>query len=167
MHPYEMHQLLLERHFDELIKVKAGSLYHAVNRLELNQLIEAACTEREGNRPERTTYRLNPSGQQAVRSWVRDQLATPATEYPAYPYALNEAHNLTDVEASAALRERCSELSARLATVEQVLASRADTPEIYLIGGQRKAELIRAELQWTRELVARIERKDFPWDPHK
>ena len=33
MHPYEMHQLVRDRGTDFAIKVRAGSLYHAVERL--------------------------------------------------------------------------------------------------------------------------------------
>ncbi|MGA7413607.1 MAG: hypothetical protein WBW33_24240, partial [Bryobacteraceae bacterium] len=33
MHPYEMQRLLGERHKDELLILKRGSLYHAINRL--------------------------------------------------------------------------------------------------------------------------------------
>ena len=40
------------------------------------------------------------------------------------------------------------------------------TPEVYLIGADYTLTLLRAQVDWTRELSARIENKDFPWQPH-
>ena len=34
MHPYEMYQLAAARRGDQLVKIKPGSLYHTVTRLE-------------------------------------------------------------------------------------------------------------------------------------
>jgi DNA-binding PadR family transcriptional regulator len=164
MHPYELHQLLHDRHLDELIKVRAGSLYHTVDRLARDGFIEAVATEREGNRPERTTYRVTESGDQAVRAWVRDRLARPQREYPTYPYALHEAHNLEPDEVVAALVERCDRLTNDLSRLESDLARR-DPEAVYRIGADRSTHLLRSELEWTRDLIGRIERKDFPWHP--
>ena len=164
MHPYELHQLLQDRHLDEFIKTSAGSLYHTVDRLARDGFVEAVGTEREGNRPERTTYRVTERGQLAVRTWVRDRLARPQREYPAYTYALHEAHNLEPTEAVEALNERCAALAEDLARIEADLASRNPSP-VYRIGADRKVHLLRSELAWTRDLIGRIERKDFPWHP--
>ncbi len=164
MHPYEMHQLLRSRHLDEVIKLTAGSLYHTVGRLERDGLVEPVGTQREGNRPERTTYRVTAAGAAAVGSWVYDRLAHPAREYPVYPYALTEAHNLTAADAVAALRMRQQELSADLQRLE-ALPAPPDKPQIYRIGVERLVAMLRAELEWTGDLIGRIERKDFPWDP--
>ena len=60
MHPYEMYQLLLEREEDRVLKVRPGTLYHAVDRLARDGLVRPLHTEREGNRPERTTYAVTP-----------------------------------------------------------------------------------------------------------
>ena len=68
MHPYEMYQLLLERHEDRIVRVTPGSLYRTVDRLTADGLAEATGTGREGNRPERTTSAI-PSA--VRRSTVR------------------------------------------------------------------------------------------------
>ena len=39
MHPYEMYQILLLRKEDRIVKVRPGSLYHAVNKLEEGGLV--------------------------------------------------------------------------------------------------------------------------------
>ena len=63
MHPYEMQRLLRERHKDELLSLKRGSLYHAIGRLLRSGLIKVSKVGRSGRRPERTTYRITAEGQ--------------------------------------------------------------------------------------------------------
>src|SRR4029453_19107495 len=58
MHPYHMQRLLRARHKDEILALKRGSLYHAINRLVRAGLIEPVSRDRAGRRPHRTTYRL-------------------------------------------------------------------------------------------------------------
>src|ERR1700678_4818749 len=53
MHGYEMFQTLVERHADRIVKVRPGSLYHVVDRLEEEKVIRRAATSREGKPPER------------------------------------------------------------------------------------------------------------------
>ena len=77
MHPYEMQRLLRERHKDELLVLKPGSLYHAISRLLRSQLIEAGETTRNGRRPERTTYRITPEGDAELIRWLRQMIAVP------------------------------------------------------------------------------------------
>src|SRR6478752_4124160 len=72
MHPYEMFQLLIARHEDRLVKVRPGTLYHAVGRLEEQGLVAATGTDREGNRPERTTYKISAAGREALTARLQD-----------------------------------------------------------------------------------------------
>src|SRR5690606_40911038 len=80
MHPYEMQRLLRERRKDELLALKRGSLYHAINRLARNGLIEVVGTSREGKRPERTTYRITPAGERELLETLREMVAEPRSE---------------------------------------------------------------------------------------
>lgn len=66
MHGYEMFQTLTAKHADTLLKVRAGSLYHVINRLADEKLIHPTGTARKGNRPERTTYELADAGLDAL-----------------------------------------------------------------------------------------------------
>ena len=53
MHPYEMQRQMHRRHTDDLLALKRGSLYHAINQLQRDGLIEPVEISREGRRPER------------------------------------------------------------------------------------------------------------------
>lgn len=106
MHPYEMYQLLVQRREDRLVKVSPGTLYRAVERLEHDGLITSRGAEREGNRPERTVYAVTDSGVHALRDGVADRLRTYENEYPQFPLAIGEAHNLPVDQVIALLEER-------------------------------------------------------------
>ena len=74
MHPYEMASTMRHRGKDTSIKLNYGSLYSVVESLQKQKLIDIAETERDGNRPERTVYRLTQAGEleaelRAVACW--------------------------------------------------------------------------------------------------
>lgn len=112
MHPYEMYQLLIQRAEDYIVKVRPGSLYHTIDRLQDAGLVRVVGTEREGNRPERTTYQITEGGHQALTERVADMLGTPAKEYPQFPLAIGEAHNLPHATVIDLLRQRLVQLKA-------------------------------------------------------
>src|ERR1700709_651820 len=106
MHPYEMYQEMLKRKDDRHVKVRPGSLYHTIDRLARHGLAEVAGTDRGGNRPERTTYRVTDAGRSALEQRLTAMLRTPADEYPEFPLALSQAHNLPAEEVVRLLETR-------------------------------------------------------------
>ena len=82
MHPYEMASTLRERHKEESIKLRYGSLYTVVVLLQRTGLVLAQRTVQEGSRPERTVYELTGEGEREVRNWMREILSTPVKEFP-------------------------------------------------------------------------------------
>ncbi|MFT4232115.1 MAG: helix-turn-helix transcriptional regulator [Leucobacter sp.] len=164
MHAYEMLRLLLQRHRDRIIPVTKGTLYHTVARLERQRLIAEIGVDREGNRPERTTYTLLERGHEAVVEWVRAEL--PRTD-PAgqFRLALVEAHNLPRAEALALLADRREALAADhegyLRGLEK--ARERSVPEQYLIEVERQTELLDAELRWLDRTLERFSSPELPW----
>jgi DNA-binding PadR family transcriptional regulator len=167
MHPYEMYRLLLERHEDRIVKVRPGSLYHTVARLAERGLVEATGTEREGGRPERTTYRINVAGRDALAERIRTVLRTPVNEYPQFPVALAEAHNLPRGEVIELLRARANHVEATVTETADLLAVAHEQQivEAYLLAGRYVHAMLTTELGWLRSLLDRLERKELPW-PH-
>jgi DNA-binding PadR family transcriptional regulator len=165
MHPYEMQQLIRERHTDQVVKVRAGSLYHTVERLQRAGLIEAVETGREGRRPERTVYQLTEAGRDQFHANLRELVRTPETEYPLFGVAVEMLGKLTRSEAVDLLSRRAVQLEARLAGGEQVLATLAKggLPRIYTIDTEYLMAMCRAELSWVRQLVDEIGSGDLPW----
>ena len=120
-HPYEMYQTLVQRSEDRLVKVRPGSLYHTVDRLARQGLVRATGTEREGNRPERTTYEITEEGSLSLGQRVADILATPVNEFPEFPLGLGEAHNLPLETVVGLLRKRVGLIRANITMLDQVI----------------------------------------------
>ncbi|MCD4850699.1 PadR family transcriptional regulator [Arthrobacter sp. AK01] len=166
MHPYEMYQVLMARHEDRLVKVRPGTLYHAVGRLEENGFVEATGTEREGNRPERTTYRITSAGHQALDARLQAMLSTPVNEYPLFPHAIAEAHHLRADVVMELLAERVVALGADLDFL--VRAEAAVTAKgldrKYWIDITYQQAMRRTEIAWIRGLLEELGNGQLPWD---
>lgn len=165
MHPYEMYQLLMHRHEDRLLKVRPGTLYHAVARLAGEDLVETIGTARDGNRPERTTYAILPAGRKRLTESLCALLSTPLKEYPRFPQALSEAHNLPAGEVLDLLGKRMAVLEEQLATLEteQKLALARAAPRQYWIDVSYQQHLLKAELGWVQGLCTELTDGSLLW----
>jgi len=168
MHPYEMIRLMHFRHDDRLVTITNGTFYHTVARLERAGLLAEVGVDRDGNRPERTTYTQTEAGAAAVVDWVRREL--PRVDRPAeFRVALAEAHGLDRDEAVALLRERRAALSGLLDTLSagRAHALGKGVPEQYLLEVGREETLVRVDLEWLDAAIARIDSPDYPWGPEE
>ena len=165
MHAYEMFQLLMSREEDRLIKVRLGTVYHTVERLAGQQLVEATGTERAGNRPERTTYAITAEGDAALRRRISDAIEIPVYEYPLFPVALSEAHNLPADETVRVLNRRLELLRKQVdeieATIERVRTENVEEA-YWFVADYLRTQAV-AERDWLQTIVNRIESKDLPW----
>ncbi len=164
MHPYEMYQLLIQRSEDRVVKVRPGSLYHTVDRLAEQGYLRAIGTEREGNRPERTTYEITEAGQLALAERISEIVATPTNEYPEFPLSIGEVHNLPRRTVIQLLTNRVSLLRADLEFAEKRLeATRARGVERrYLLDTEYSAAMARVEIDWVERLVHDLESGALP-----
>lgn len=165
MHPYEMYQLLVTRRKDRIVKVRPGSLYHAVERLERDGLVAVLGTDRQGNRPERTTYEITVEGRRAVRERVAEIVAAPVPEYPQFTLGLAELHNLESDQALGLLDSRIEALVAELSELDELFefAWGREVPELFTIPFSYTRAMTQAELEWLRTLADRIRSGDIPW----
>lgn len=161
MHPYEMYQLATVRRGDRLVKIKPGSLYHTVSRLGKLDLLVATGTDRDGNRPERTTYQITDLGRTVLHRQLCEMLAVPVPEYPRLPLALAEMHNLPAATACQMLRLRIAHLEEAIAQLDAT--GEATKPRIFTVGVDYVRAVTSAELQWLHALVVDIESGDMPW----
>jgi DNA-binding PadR family transcriptional regulator len=164
MHPYEMIRLMRFRRDDRLVAITNGTVYHTVARLERAGLLAEVGVDREGNRPERTTYTLTDAGSRAVREWVWRELSH--IDRPAeFRIALAEAHNLERQEVIALLMERREALAASLGEHAQGRhgAVAKGVPPQYLLELERQEKLLAVDLDWLDTLIQRLQREEFPW----
>jgi DNA-binding PadR family transcriptional regulator len=165
MHPYEMHQTLRVRHTDRVIKLKAGTLYHTVERLARHGLIGSTETTRSGRRPERTVYEITDAGREAFTEQTIQMLGIPAEEYPEYPLALTLANDIPIETAIEELDRRCRELERGLAldelSVERL--ERIDLPRAYWLDVTYQQAMRKAELAWTQALLDDLRNGRLTW----
>src|SRR3984893_12157499 len=88
MHPYEMKLKMKERGHDQVIRLKGGSIYDTVVRLEDGGFIKSQETRRQRPRPERTVYATTEPARDALTSCIREMLAQPVNDYPQFAAAL-------------------------------------------------------------------------------
>ncbi|MCJ0893939.1 PadR family transcriptional regulator [Rhodococcus sp. ARC_M5] len=167
MHPYEMYQLLLERKEDRIVKIRPGSLYHAVARLHGRELITEVGTDRGGNRPERTTYEITPAGRRVLVDRLAEILRSPVREYPQFTLGLSEMHNLPASEAIALLRARTEDLAREIEELSgfQRLARERNVSEIYWAGIDYTYHMLDAEVKWLTSYIDRVDSGELEW-PH-
>ena len=154
MHPYEMSMTLRERRKDESVKLNFGSLYSVVDSLVKHGLIETASTERDGNRPTRTVYRLTDAGATEAIDWLTDLVRTPAKEFPQFEAALSFLPLLGPDDVVRLLRLRQATLERSLATLRAgVDASRAaGLPAIFTLESAYEIAIVDAELTFVVDL---------------
>jgi DNA-binding PadR family transcriptional regulator len=165
MHAYRMQQLIKERHKDDVVNVtQRNSVYQTIQRLLRDELIEVESTEREQNRPERTTYRITADGRRTLDGWLRGMLSTPAAEFPEFPAALSFLPNLTEAGAIDVLTERITRLEAQLQGLREELRQAATfLPRVFLVETEYQERIVTAELDYVRTLVDDLREKRVTW----
>lgn len=168
-HPYEMYQTLLLRSEDRLVKVRPGSLYHTVDRLARQGFVRATGTEREGNRPERTTYEITDEGTRALGERVAEVIATPLNEYPEFPLALGESHNLPVETVIGLLRSRVALIRSDIAELDEAIAAmRAKhLPAKYWVDVRYLRAMAEADAATLQALIDDLVSGEISWDEEK
>jgi DNA-binding PadR family transcriptional regulator len=184
MHPYEMATTLKHRHKHESIKLRYGSLYTVIEFLLARGLITSKETLRGGKRPERTVYLLTQAGHDTLQNWMRELIGTPAKEFPQFEAALSLLGVLPPNQVVRLLCDRASLVASSMAALEGLLADmksktlaelaepnqqipepllRQKFPELFVVEGEYRLALMKAELNFVNDLVRRI--REDGWGP--
>jgi DNA-binding PadR family transcriptional regulator len=159
MHPYEMGLLLKQRHKEDSIKFRYGSLYTVIDLLLKRGCIAARETAREGNRPERTVYEITPAGGDELHDWMADLIGEPIKEYPQFEAALCLLPVLAPDEALTLMRKRLDRIEQNAAALAHQIkeVSQNDFPPLFLAEVDYRLALIRAEQRFVADLIRKIE----------
>ena len=163
--------MINDRAIDHVVKVRAGSLYHSVERLHRLGLITPVETARSGRRPERTVYAITETGRDTFQADLRDLVRSPQAEYPVFAAGLEMLGSLDREDALPLLEQRTTALEAEVASRQQVAASLAKRglPRLAIVEVKFCEAMQRAELARTRDLIDDIRSGDVPWtcDPEE
>jgi DNA-binding PadR family transcriptional regulator len=166
MHPYEMSRLIQERRYDVILNLKRGSLYHAVERLERDGLIEAVETSREGRRPERTVYQLTEQGRDEFDNALRALITDARYEPPRFMTAVQFLASIPPDDALKLLKLRVLSLESQVAGHDAVLHGDKwpGYTRVHVVEVEYARALAAAELDWVKGIVADLETKELTWD---
>jgi DNA-binding PadR family transcriptional regulator len=166
MHPYEMFQTMLHRQEERNVKVRPGTLYHQVGRLAELGLAEVVGTDREGNRPERTTYTITDAGRAALADGLRRMVTEPADEYPEFHLALSVLENLPQAEAVDAVRARIVALEQQRDEYDLAIdrVHEKQLSDRFWLDVSYVRAMLTAQIEWLGSTVERISSGDIPWD---
>jgi DNA-binding PadR family transcriptional regulator len=164
MHPYEMWRQLHLRHTDELLDLKLGSIYHAINQLLRSDLIEPIATSREGRWPQRTVYRLTADGEHELANWLGDLLSTPVREPSAFTAGLAQIRQLEPLDALEHLRLRIMPLQTGIAALHAIEGSVAEgLGRASVLELEYSRAVAEAELSFVRGLVDDLRSQRLTW----
>ncbi|HJD85693.1 PadR family transcriptional regulator [Kitasatospora aureofaciens] len=163
MHPYEMGRRLKEHGKDRNIKYNRSSLYMVVEQLRKAGFVAEQETVRDTQRPERTVYAVTPEGQAELQDWMREWIAEPQEEYPAFGVALCLLVVLPTEESAELLGRRLEALDARIDTSRATLRKAADmgVHPMFVVEEEYALALLEAERRYTENLIRQIGDPEF------
>jgi DNA-binding PadR family transcriptional regulator len=163
-HPWEIQHLIRKRRKDFAMPNIRG-LYRMIERLADAGFIEAAETTREGNRPERTVYRLTDQGELSFPAWLTDLVATPIEEHESFAVAIGLLGYLPTGVALEALQVRATSLRAVIAALDVELAGMSTMlPRLLLLELEYARSVRQAELAWVDSVTKDILAGRLAWD---
>ena len=106
MHRYEIASVLRAHGKERDMDVKLSSLYTVVQNLARHGFVEVVGTSRQGQRPERTTYRITEAGRREMSESTRGLLSDPRSERSHFTPALSAMVVLPPPAGTALLHDR-------------------------------------------------------------
>jgi DNA-binding PadR family transcriptional regulator len=166
LHPYGMQRLIKSWGKDEVVNIgQRANLYKTIRRLHEAGLIAVRQTERAQQYPERTVYELTEEGRRTGLRWLREMLAAPRNEYPAFPVALSFAMILGPAELADELARRLTAVQARLAQLDSQLREHHETlPRVALIETEYQHAVVDTEARWLSSVIDDLKSGKLSWD---
>ncbi|MGW2376139.1 MULTISPECIES: PadR family transcriptional regulator [Kitasatospora] len=163
MHPYEMGRRLKEHAKDRNIKYNRSSLYMVVEQLRKAGFVAEQETVRDTQRPERTVYALTEEGRTELHDWMRELVAEPQHEYPAFGVSLSLLMVLPPAEAVELLERRRAALTAEVAEIRATLrkATEEGVGWLFLIEEEYRVGGMDAEIAFVERLITQLQEPDF------
>ena len=154
LHGYRIKRILDDNSLRFWFPIETGSIYAVLRSLEKGGFIETELVERDGQRPERTRFRITKDGRAHFQALL--QRAWGDSPRPSDPIdlALAARSELEEGEVERLLSARAESLRARLDDLSEHAAS-SPAPEIV----DRMQILTQAELTWVEALLSKEREK--------
>lgn len=165
VHGYFLRRELSTWHVDEWANIQPGSIYNGLRSLEQDGYIVEAGTESSGKRPARTTYTISPTGEVELLRMLREALwNVEAFDTKSIMTIASFMFVLSRNEVIAGLEHRISKIDAIVLSNGFHIEDTAKSPttpkyvrEIFELSTAR----LRAEQDWARQLIARLQSGEY------
>ncbi|MGI8609706.1 MAG: PadR family transcriptional regulator [Candidatus Dormibacteria bacterium] len=164
-HPYEIQRQMRGRH-KNFAAGKTRALYHAIDELVREGLVEAMETSRDGRRPERTVFRITDHGQDELIDWLTELLERPIPEPSVFNIAVGFLAYLPQDRAREALYSRSVALRGEIAGLKEgmrVLLEEGRLPRLVVLELEHSMATGTAELAWVNSVLAEIDAGTLGW----
>ena len=156
MHGYHLGDLI-DKRLSYLTDLKKPTLYHLLAKLEVAGDV-AQSVSREGNRPERRTYRLTARGAERFADLLRRNLQDAPAAYFADDIGLLFLSELPAAEARACLDQKRAGIAQRMAAMQAALERHTPgTPAYFTL--QHHVLHLRAESAWLDGLLEQLKKR--------
>ena len=158
-HGYQIDQVIRERGMREWAEVAFSSIYFVLKKLEREELIEGSLEEAERG-PARKVYHTTEAGRAALHAGVLNALSVPDRCTSSLQLGLANLPTVQPSEARAALGRYRDALAGRLEHAQERRENQRPVPDFVEAMFEHSTTMIRAELTWVREFIARMEEED-------
>jgi DNA-binding PadR family transcriptional regulator len=150
-HGYEIKEVAKLWGVERWAKIGFGSIYHALGKLQEEELIVELRLEQDGNRPPRTVYRITETGEEAFFTLLRHTCRTADPETRDLDMALAFIDQLPADERVALLTERLAALEPRY---QYLVKSIEKYQQARTISGESEVHRILRDIPWVEAGVA-------------
>ncbi|MBC7544855.1 MAG: PadR family transcriptional regulator [Candidatus Sericytochromatia bacterium] len=159
-HGHAMRQYIHNAFLDQWADVQPGSLYYALDQLSKEGLIHPERTERVGQRPTRTIYRITPEGEVAFQAVLVSLLEAIRPLHDTFNLGLMFSPGIEDAQLAEIIRSRISRIREEVAIVR--IGCDHSLGKGFI--SQRGAEIFRhietrlvADIVWHEEFLVKLE----------
>jgi DNA-binding PadR family transcriptional regulator len=159
-HGYQIHQDIKRREMDWWAKIKLGSIYTTLIRLEEQALIKSE-KEKVGNTPERTVYSLTPLGRERLSEMVQYFLRE--DDRPEWLFGLGVAFitGAPRERVLAVLQERRDHLKQCAVDLQEHLSKlKAEIPFNWYMLIANAYKHMQLEMEWLEQLIAQVQTEE-------
>jgi len=156
MHGYQLNDLIDHR-LNYITDLKKPTLYHLLGKLEKEGAVTKSVS-REGNRPERYTYRLTTLGEKQFADRLRQNLQESYAAYFGDDIGMLFISELPVDEGRAYLELKRTSVDERIAQFRAAIAIHETGTPAYFTLFHHELHL-RAERSWLNELLAQLKKR--------
>jgi len=164
LHGYEIKQRI-EQRMGDWTSIAVGSIYHALKQLEQEGKIEKTGTERRGNRPSRSIYRITEAGDAEFLALLRELWRTPERTYLPLDIGLYFSQALPADEIIGYLEGRLAGMDQTVAFLDAHRDEHLDDPHVpavaHAIFDHSRAHML-AEREWIADVLQKFRDGTYP-----